>query len=316
VLGMLYPDRITELGDDISQKNAWHGITHSKNLFGMMASVGTIFCFNWWLTRRGGFLWSVGGTIAGFACLLLSRSNTSLFATLLCLLFMVLVMRVPVIKQRFSTLVVISLAAVLLVTELLIQNVIPGISTILAPITSLTGKDATFSSRTIIWDIIKEHISAAPWLGTGYGAYWTAAPDPNSPSYVFMWRMYFYPTESHNGYLDTCNDLGYVGLACLFAFLVWYIRQALELMRFERSQAALCLALLYQQMVINMSESEWFSRSSTFAIILLASTCMSRALAEYRKKAQPVAGPAPQQSNLSRHPRLIDRQFPQGLKVR
>ena len=37
LVGMIYPDRITEIGTDISQKGAWHGITHSKNEFGMLA---------------------------------------------------------------------------------------------------------------------------------------------------------------------------------------------------------------------------------------------------------------------------------------
>jgi len=162
-----------------------------------------------------------------------------------------------------------------------VQRVIPGISVILSGITAITGKDATFSARTIIWDIIKEHAQGAPWLGTGYGAYWIG-PDGGSPSAVFMWRMFFYPTESHNGYLEILNDLGRLGLLCLSIFLISYVWQAVKLMRFDRAQGALYLALLYQQLVMNMTESEWFSRSSTFAVMLLACTCLSRSLAECR----------------------------------
>jgi O-antigen ligase len=94
--------------------------------------------------------------------------------------------------------------------------------------------------------------------------------------------MWFYPTEAHNGYLDVMNDLGIVGLICLLVFIVWFIRQALQLMAFDRSQAALYLALLFQETVINMSESDFFSRTSTFAILLLAVTCLSRQLREAR----------------------------------
>jgi O-antigen ligase len=94
--------------------------------------------------------------------------------------------------------------------------------------------------------------------------------------------MYFYPTEAHNGYLDVVNDLGLLGLMCVLAFLFWYMRQALQLMRFDRSQAALYLALLFQEMVMNMSESEWFSRGSTFAVLVLASACLSRGVLEVR----------------------------------
>lgn len=295
VLGAMYPQGITEIGDDLSQKGAWHGITYTKNLFGMMASVGVILCVNIWLARAAKPMWSLIGAAIAMLCLLLSRSSTSLLATVLAVGFMVAVMRVPVIKNRYSGVLAISIATALILFQLWVQRVIPGISVILSIITSLTGKDATFSARTIIWDIVKEHAQGAPWLGTGYGAYWIG-PTPESPSNVFMWRMFFYPTESHNGYLEIFNDLGRLGLLCLGMFIFFYIKQALQLMRFDRAQAALYLGLFFQQMIMNMSESEWFSRSSTFAILLLASTCLSRSLADFRSRPGPqpqVAGNAP-----------------------
>src|SRR6185369_3496894 len=169
VLGSMYPDRIVEIGDDLSQKNAWHGITYTKNLFGMMASIGVILCVNVWLARASKPMWCLIGAAIGVTCLLLSRSSTSLMATALAVMFMVAVMRVPVIRDRFSGVVAIGIASALILFQLWVQRVIPGISVILSTITALTGKDATFSARTIIWDIVKEHIQGAPYLGTGYG---------------------------------------------------------------------------------------------------------------------------------------------------
>lgn len=287
VVGIAAPDQIAEIGTDISQKGAWHGITHSKNEFGMMASIAAIICTNRWLAWEGRAYWSIAGAVAAFACLILSRSNTSLFATLVGLLSMVLVMRVPFIRQRYSGHVAVAIAATLLLYELVIQNVLPGVNVLLAPVMSLTGKDTTFSARTVIWDVIKQHIQAAPYLGTGYGAYWLG-PFPTSPSYVFVPLMYFYPTEAHNGYLDVTNDLGMLGLICVLAFVFLFMRQALRLLRVDRSQGALYLALLFQQMVMNMSESEWFSRTSTFAVLLLATACLGRGLLEARLQAQSV----------------------------
>ncbi len=287
VMGMVAPDRMIELGTDLSQKNAWHGFTHSKAEFGMMSSIALIICANRWLAREGRPHWPIVGTAVAFLCLVLSRSNSSLLAAMLALLFMVLVMRVPFITQRYSTQVAVAIAAGILLYELAIQDVIPGTHTLISPIMNLTGKDATFSGRTIIWDIVKQHIQAAPYLGSGYGAYWLG-PLPGSPSYLFIPMMYFYPTEAHNGYLDVVNDLGIVGLICVLAFIFWYIRQALQLMQFDRGQATVYLALLFQQMVMNMSESEWFSRTSTFAVLILASCCLSRGLLEFRSQARSV----------------------------
>ena len=285
ILGMLFPTEIMEIGDDLSLKNAWHGITLTKNQFGMAASLGVIICVNRLLAREGGTLASIAGAAAAFACLILSRSNTSLFATMLAILAMALLIRVPVVRQRYSTHLVVAIAGTLLLYEMVIQDVMPGAYTLLAPIRALTGKDATFSARTIIWDIIKEHIQAAPYLGTGYAAYWIG-PVANSPSFVFTYKMYFYPTEAHNGYLDVVNDLGLLGLALLLAFLIYYMRQALQLLKFDRSQGALYLGILFQQMIMNMSESEWFARDSVSTILLLTITCMARGVYEGRLQAR------------------------------
>ena len=281
VVGVLSPDIVKEIGTDISLNSAWHGITFQKNQFGTTASIVTILCVHRWLAPGRHTFWTIAGIAIALTCLLLSRSSTSLLSMLLAVFFMILVLRAPVIKQRFSTHVVVAIFTTILVYELAVQDVIPGVGTLLAPVMDLTGKDMTFSARSIIWEVIKEHSRAAPWLGTGYGAYWTG-PIPGTPSYVFVYLMHFYPTESHNGYLEILNDLGRVGLICLFAFLVFFVRQALQLMPFDRGQAVLYLALLFQQMVDNLSESEWFSRTSTCTILLLGSTCLSRALLEQR----------------------------------
>jgi O-antigen ligase len=281
VVGMMYPDKITEIGDDLSLKDAWHGITLTKNQFAMVASLGAVFCVHRLLAREGSAFWSLAGAAVASVSLVLSRGNTSQFATLLAVLYMVVVMKAPLIKQHFAGLVSVSIAGIMLLYELVIQNVLPGSYTLLAPIRSLTGKDSTFSSRTMIWDLIKDHIQAAPYLGTGYGAYWVG-PVESSPSYIFMRLMWFYPTEAHNGYLDIINDLGYVGLICLILLLLWFVRQALQLLRFDRNQAVLYFAVLFQEMVVNMSESDWLARTNTFAVFALAIFCLSRHLLELR----------------------------------
>lgn len=293
VIGILYPEGVKEIGTDISLKDAWKGITFQKNQFGTTASIVAILCFNRLLAPGKRSFWTLAGVVIALTCLLLSRSSTSLLATIVVVSFMILVMRVPVIAERFSTLAVVATFATILIYGLAVQNLIPGVGKLLAPIMELTGKDMTFSARSTIWEVIKAHSEAAPWLGTGYGAYWTAEPTPGSPSYIFLSLMHFYPTSSHNGYLEVLNDLGRVGLICLLAFLVFFVRQALQLMPFDRGQAVLYAALLFQQMIDNLSESEWFSRTATCTIIILASICLSRARMEQQLSARPAAAGQP-----------------------
>ena len=111
-------------------------------------------------------------------------------------------------------------------------------------------------------------LSFIRFCGTGYGAYWTGA-DPTSPSYVFLSRMYFWPSEAHNGYLDVVNDLGFVGLICLLGYLTVYVRQSLQLFRTDRPQGALYLALFFQQAMTNLSESCWFSPMGILPVVIM-----------------------------------------------
>jgi len=93
----------------------------------------------------------------------------------------------------------------------------------------------------------------------------------------------FYPGSAHNGYLEVVNDLGWVGLTCLVAYIVTYVRQSLRLLEIDRHQGALYLALFFQQAITNLSETHWFSVLSVdFVLMTLATTALARALLEHR----------------------------------
>jgi O-antigen ligase len=275
-VGAVSPDLVKSDIDDISLKDAWHGITYQKNQFGGLASIATLFCLHRILAPGKWSPWAMIGICISVTCLALSRSSTSLLATVVVGAFMFGMLKIDFIKRRFSTPFVVSIFALLIVYTLATQNLIPGVEKLMAPIMHLTGKDMTFSARSFIWNVIKEHSAGAPWLGTGYAAYWTGET-PTSASYIFVYLMHFYPTSSHNGYLEILNDLGRVGLICLLVFLVVYLRQALRLLPYDRKQAVLYLAILLQQMIANMSESEWFSRSAFSTVVTLATVCLARA---------------------------------------
>jgi exopolysaccharide production protein ExoQ len=274
-LGAVALDLVTERGGTISLAGAWHGLTHGKNEFGMLASTAMILCAHAWMSREGRRTWSIFGAAVALACLILSKSNTSMFATAVAVAVMLLLLRPSVTRHWYAAIVVMT-TGLLFAYAIIVQRLIPGLDFLLAPVASLTGKGMDFSGRTPIWDVIKDHIALNPFAGCGYGAYWIG-PLPESPSYVFVGLMWFYPTEAHNGYLEVLNDLGLAGFACLLVFLVAYTRQSLQLMRTDRNQATLFLALLFQELVLNMSESMWFSSTNTFAILALGSVMLSRA---------------------------------------
>jgi exopolysaccharide production protein ExoQ len=283
VVGLFYPDLAIEAGESSELKSAWRGLLSQKNQFGMLAGFGVIFWLHAWFNKEA--RWWVALPFVGLSwtCVLLSRSSTSLLSSMLSTLFMAMVMVIPANLRRFMPYIVSSFAALVVVYALAVLNLIPGIGILLEPIAAMSGKDLTFSNRAQIWQIIKDHIQLAPLLGSGYGAYWVGAL-PSSPSYVFLGRMYFYPSQSHNGYLEIVNDLGFAGLICLLGYLVFWVRQSLQLMKFDRGQGMLFLALFFQQAIANLSESTWLAVTSGFAfvIVTLATLALARSLLEQR----------------------------------
>ncbi|MBC7982780.1 MAG: O-antigen ligase family protein [Candidatus Obscuribacterales bacterium] len=276
---------------------AWRGLTNHKNSLGALACITLIFWVEAWLARQARLLIALFGCVLAVACLLLSRSATSLITAIFATLFLVLLMRAPRNFQPYLKYIVAIAVSVLVVYALAILGLIPGLRLLLAPITLVTGFDTTFTGRSEIWAIISEHIRLNPWVGTGYGAYWIG-PVTNSPSYEFVVRMgSFYPGSAHNGYLEIANDLGWAGLLCLLGYIVFHLRQSLNALAFNRQQGALYLALFIQQALVNLSESHWFSvLSVNFVIMTLATVALARSLLEFRLRAyfgEPMQGRSP-----------------------
>ncbi len=284
LFGLIFPTLAIQQQNSAELVGAWHGLANQKNSLGAIASIGLIFWFHAWLTREVKFLPALVGVATAGICLVLSRSSTALAATPVVMIFLLALLRSPQNLRPYMPYLISMLILVVIIYSLAILNLIPGTATLMTPITMLTGKNMTFTGRTEIWAIIADHIHYHPFLGTGYGAYWTPEPILGMDSYEFMWRMgSFYPGSAHNGYLDIVNDLGWTGLICFIGYVITYIRQSLQLLRVDPNQAALYLALFLQQAITNMSETHWFSVLSVdFVIMTLATTSLARGLLEHQ----------------------------------
>jgi exopolysaccharide production protein ExoQ len=289
------PDLAIESGEG-TLKDAWRGLLVQKNAFGQLSSFTYILWLHALLTKQTGMLKALVFGACGAACMFLSRSSTSLLASVFVTGFVLLLLRTPTGFRRLLPYIVTAFAGIVMSYAMAILNLVPGLGILLLPIMALTGKDMTFSNRSAIWDVIKEHIQFSPYIGTGYGAYWVG-PTPASPSYEMVQRLYFYPNESHNGYLDMVNDLGFVGLILLLGYLFWYIRQSLRLWRYDRNQAALYLAFFFLQAVINLSESTWLvvNAGISFSVMTFATVALARSCAEMTANVglKPAANPRP-----------------------
>ncbi len=283
------PDLAIEQLDQAELTGAWKGLAMQKNGLGSLSAIGVILWLHALRTRSGKAIvnWLCLGIAA--LCLVKSRSSTSLFAAVFASVAMFMMQQTSPALRRYMPYFVGSFAALLLLYSVAVMNVVPGLSFILKPVTMLSGKDLSFTGRTAIWDILRSHMTYHPWLGSGYGAYWRGVI-PGTPSFEMMARLYFYPTEGHNGYLDVLNDLGWAGGVALVGFLVTHLRQCLRLLKSDRAQGSLFLALLFHQMIANLSESRWFNVLSVeFVFQVMATICVARALQDAQERSAPGA---------------------------
>jgi O-antigen ligase len=286
---IFWPDLAKEQGTTVSLEGAWHGLTGQKNALGHAASITTLLWLHGLLTKEVKIWKFALGFSAGIACLILSRSSTAMFCALFSNVLLLLLLRGPKAKRRYLVFMVTVFAALILVYSLAALNIVPGLDFLLQPFIATTGKDATFSGRTHIWAVLREHISHQPLLGSGYGAYWGVGPLPRSPSTATMEKYSnYYPSEGHNGYLENLNDLGYIGLMCLLGFLVVFLRQSLAQLKIGYEQVTIYVALLLEELVSNMTSSEWLQPGSlSTPIVMLATFALARALVDQRLHGQP-----------------------------
>lgn len=279
VFGLGWPDLAITAPTPPDTYGYWHGLTTQKNGLGSLASLGFVFWFHGWAAKEVKWLPAlVFGALSG-ALLYLSKSSTAMMATALVAMFLLMMLRsagVPALR-RYMPYLVGGFVCLTLAYSLAVLKVVPGLDVLLVPIAVITGKDSTFTARTQIWELIRAHIQYSPIIGSGYGGYW-AGPMPSSPSYIFLQVMYFYPSEAHNGYLDIINDLGYVGLLLLLGYLIGYIKQALRLLKVNYTQSALYLALIFQQLLTNLSETHWLFVGHDFIVLTMATFGLARSL--------------------------------------
>jgi exopolysaccharide production protein ExoQ len=286
VFVFLSPELSVEQSTQAELVGAWRGLATQKNGLGSISGITFLFWFHAWLSHESRRIFVLLGASLAAICLAGSRSSTSLMATLFAVFFLLLLLRSPVVLRRYMPYIVGTFLVVLLLYSLAILQIVPGLEVLLKPIVALTGKDQTFSGRTAIWQVVIDHIHRNPWWGSGYGAYWTGAV-PWSPSYETVRLLYFYPTEAHNGYLDIINDLGILGGIVLVGYLIVYVRQALRMFVVERTQGALYLSLVFEQLIANLSESRWLNvLCIEFVVMTLCTVSIARGLLDERLRRQ------------------------------
>ncbi len=167
---------------------------------------------------------------------------------------------------RLNLLVTAFVAAVAIVASYVVVSRIMDFE--FSDLTMLILGDDSFTGRTRVWSFVSTHIAEAPVLGHGYRGFWgIGAASPKLHSEIEFIRI---TGSSHNGFMDTLLDLGWIGLSIQVVFLLAIISACGRFTRNSVVDPRALLAIVLFVVGRNMMESVIFW-STFFDNLLLVS---------------------------------------------
>jgi exopolysaccharide production protein ExoQ len=198
----------------------WRGIAPSKNHLGQAALLSALIVFYTVWTGRGikrivAFLFFLLALVLLIGSQSMTSQSTFLFIFFLgCVFYLDQYFKKLSLGRIFSIIIIFSGTALFLALIFLAPD-------LLASLVGSAGKDLTFTGRTELWrDILYE--TSNHWvLGAGYQGFWVV----KNPSLLALYEIYVWlPNQAHNGYLDTLNELGIIGLTLFLLIIFNYFR--------------------------------------------------------------------------------------------
>ncbi|MEL6460495.1 MAG: O-antigen ligase family protein [Cyanobacteria bacterium J06621_15] len=258
--------------EELVHSGAWRGIYNHKTFLGSIMSLGSLillFCGLDKLQYRHPWTIFSAFLISTFVLL----RSTTIAALLIFLISVLLVLFFQLERKRFDLFITLFLGFSL-VGSLLVTVIVSNAENIF----NSFGRDATISGRTLIWPLLINKIQERPWLGYGYDTFWKGGWEGEVAD---IWRALiagFEPPHAHNGFLEICLDIGFLGLAI---FVVWFIfsclRSLVWLHQNQTIEGIAPIILLIHILLLSLTES-YFMRGNIYWLIYVTMT-----LSIYRK---------------------------------
>lgn len=275
---------LPHIGIDAELNRAWRGIFPQKNGLGAASALCAIFWVRQLLERRMPSTLCVIGILFSVFLLIMTKSTTALLVFMLCCGFYLALRRRYLSGLLDGSRLRLILALIIvscLMLFYIFESRLPSWPEIFFPIQYFFHKSVDLTGRTEIWQLVFLEISKHPWLGIGYGSFWLGE---GSASQYIIDMMHWVPLQSHNGYLDILNELGFVGIGLFIGVMLFHIFNLMRFMKIDREEAAIHWMLLLFILISNITESELF-RGVSFQNILFifSSVVVSSRLTMHRR---------------------------------
>ena len=132
-----------------------------------------------------------------------------------------------------------------------------------------SGKDATLTGRTDLWQLTTDMIWKQPWIGYGFGGFWQGLNGAES-GYILR-AITWTPSHPHNGYLQLLLDLGILGMSIFVIGFVKTMIRSLNLIRSTTAVAALWPVVhMAQLLLISTTETQLLASNNVAWIFYVA----------------------------------------------
>lgn len=275
LLNLLVPIIFPAFGTTASSDGfSWQGVAgHKNNLAASMVMSATLFLdlgIYGYKCRR--IFWIAAGIAS--IILLLSQGKASL-AIFVGLSFLLPLYGIVTRQYKLRTLIfllVFPLGLALVVTILLNIEFI---------VIDFLGKDMEFTGRIPLWNYLIQRGLEKPWLGYGYGAFWTNPAETLRIALNTPWMTSIAngaKGHAHNAYIDLFLQLGGVGLLLTaLSLLAVSIRVILLLCLTRQIEYFWMLQLLLFMTIGNLSDSAtaFLSYRSLYWVLYVSTACTS-----------------------------------------
>ncbi len=240
---------------------AWRGVFIHKNELGLYCAFSLLVFGTLWRKsprQRDRLIWAIGFVLA-IVLLVRSRSVSGLVLATLILLGSVLLYFLFSLRRIWQ----IVLPVVLLVGGSVLVLITENYQTLLA----FLGRGQSLTGRIPLWEFLIPMALKRPWLGYGFGAFWSGW---NGPS-ALVWQAipYWQPFQAHNGYLDIFLDLGFLGFLVMIALMVRLLYLAFHRFRDNFFEGQFWILFFSFMIILNLNESFLARQNNIFWVLVI-----------------------------------------------
>ncbi|MEH1872398.1 O-antigen ligase family protein [Nostoc sp.] len=246
--------------------NTWRGIFQTKNVLGKRFVLsGAVFFFLAMTTQKNRLVLWVGYITSGLL-VILSKSTTSVGNFIIITGAFLIYYRILNLKYKIMIPVV---TFVLTFAIAFYTWFLSNADTILGSV----GKDTTLTGRAELWPAVLQMIAKKPWLGYGYGAFWTE----NGESSIIVQTVEWNAPNAHNGFLDLWLALGLLGVLIFLIGFVINLLRGLYLIRWNQTSENLWLLVYLTYIILsNLTETTLLEQNSLEWILYVSAILSSK----------------------------------------